>query len=94
MKKIFKYPLEMEEATTKIEMPKYAEILTVQVGRDGPCLWAIVDPEEEKEEITLKIYATGEELDEEEDTLNSQRIYIGTFQQTYGEHVWHVFQII
>lgn len=55
---IFKYPIPIEDHFT-LELPKDAKILTVQVQREMPQLWAVVDPEAEKETRHFRLSGTG-----------------------------------
>jgi hypothetical protein len=86
-KVIYKYklsPLKQQD----IEMPKGAIILTLQMQDDTPCIWALVNPLEEKEVVTFELIATGEKI-ENADLME----YIGTFQVTVGVVlVFHVFK--
>ena len=45
---IFKYPIPIKDHSI-LELPKDARILTVQIQRGMPQLWALVDSETEKE---------------------------------------------
>lgn len=86
MKKVFKYQIEARDSQT-ITMPKGAEILTVQVQHGEPCIWALVNPDNEPEEVKLRIHGTGHNVPSSE--LLS---YIGTFQLHGGNFVFHVFR--
>jgi hypothetical protein len=72
----------------KIEMPKGAKILTVQVQHNEPQLWAMVCTKMERETRHFKIFGTGHNIDTFPDK------YIGTFQIHDGTLVFHVFEII
>jgi hypothetical protein len=50
-----------------------------------PCLWALVDPEQDYTDRTIDIIVTGHDI---VDLFT--RTYIGTVQQ--GPLVWHVFE--
>ncbi len=67
-----------------IEMPIGAEILTVQMQGDEPCLWAVIDPSHGKETRTFRWAGTGHLLG----TVGS---YIGTIQMLGGGLIWHFF---
>ena len=59
--KIFKYTLPFMEVAT-IEMPKGAKVIRCD-GLDGFLfVWAIVDPEAEKEIRTFHLFKTGAEM--------------------------------
>ena len=86
MKTIWKFPLAVV-SPYQITMPKGAKILTVQRQGAHACLWAIVDPDAEKERRVFEIFGTGQSMHE---GMGIDRKYIGTFQAS--EFVWHVFE--
>ena len=65
---IYKY--ELLKPQTTLSMHKGAKILCVQVQehfmKERPCIWALVDPQAEKEERHFKVYGTGHEIGEHE----------------------------
>ena len=73
MQTIYKYTIEVTD-DQKIEMPKGAQILTVQVQGNEVCLWALVDPDLKKELRHIEVFGTGHNVSDDE------RTYIGTFQ--------------
>lgn len=82
MKQIWKFTVE-----NVIEMPKGAEILTVQIQDSfNTCIWALVDPEEETEKRVFEVVGTGHKFD------NANKKYIGTWQ--ISMFVWHLFEVI
>ena len=82
MKTIYKYEL----TTTEIVMPKNSQFLCVQLQRDIPCLWAVVDTDvEEKETVKIRIVPTGH-------TVPNSCVYIGTYQIVHMNLVFHVFR--
>lgn len=72
------------------EMPKGAKILCVQTQNEKPMVWALVDPDAEKEKRELIIIPTGAELFS---NMADNMLYIGTFQVGGGSLVFHVFEI-
>jgi hypothetical protein len=80
---IWKYPLNISDSQT-IMMPRGAIIITAQLQHGTPTLWAIVDPEKEKEPRKILIFGTGHEHQE----ING--VYINTVQQE--QYVWHIFE--
>lgn len=86
-KTIWKYPLTISKLQ-EIDMPKGAEILTAQMQDDEPVLWALVDPDQEKERRFIEIYGTGHWLD------GDPRKYISTFQIMESGLVFHVFEYL
>ena len=70
-----------------IEMPKGAEVLSVQVQRDQLCLWVRVVPEAPLIEKEIAIVGTGHPCGFEVDR------FIGTVQMTSESLVFHVFEV-
>jgi hypothetical protein len=89
MKEIWKYKLDPRVST--IPMPEGAEILSVQVQRETPCVWAEVDPTHPLYVRTFEIYGTGHPIN---DMSGHERKFIGTFQLNQGDLVFHVFETI
>ena len=85
MKRIYKYDLEIEDEQV-ILMPKGSLSLCVQVQKGLPYLWALVDDEAEKEQVLITMVGTGNPADHVHNKL-----YLGTFQMSGGDLVWHVF---
>lgn len=72
-----------------IEMPKNAEILSVQNQKGIPCIWALVDPNAEKEERCFEIFGTGYTVLCD---MGIDRKFIGTFQMYEADLVFHLFE--
>lgn len=88
MKKIYKYPIKVVDIQT-VKLPKGAIILTTQLQEEKPYIWAYVDPNEiEAEDVTLRVYGTGQEIDDSLDLT-----YIGTIQEFEGRFERHVFKV-
>lgn len=89
---IWKYELEFN-GMTKLDMPKGATILTVQQDQktNKPCLWVMVDTEEENETRYIELFGTGNEIKYD---MGIDRKYIETYQYQRGEFVGHVFERI
>lgn len=85
MKTIHKYPIPVA-ASFPLRLPEGAEILILQMQRNVPCIWALVDP---SKPLRLRVFVTvgtGFGLD---DKFNFQS-YVGTYQD--DGFVWHVFE--
>lgn len=80
---IYKYQFEIKDRVS-IEMPKEAQILSVQIQHDIPCLWALINPKNQVHKYNYRIFGTGNPFD-----LVGAK-HISTFQQ--GIFVWHMFQ--
>lgn len=85
MRTIYKYKLEPNFGT--LQMPKGAQVLTVQIQHGTPCLWAKVDPTQPTERRTFNVYGTGHEMPDD-----PCLVYVATFQVDGGALVWHVFE--
>jgi len=71
----------------EIEMPKNGAILTVQVQRQIPCLWVLVETNGEgNEKRFIRIVGTGHSVP------GIILKYIGTFQLAEGDFIGHVFE--
>ena len=88
MRIIYKYPLEVEDYQV-VTMPKSAQILTVQAQRGKPCIWALVDTDNNPEKRYFRIAGTGHPIRLKDKLLR----YIGTFQMIGGDLIFHVFEI-
>lgn len=86
MKAIWKYPLDVI-GLQRIEMPAKAEILTVQMQGDTICLWALVEPSNDKTKRGIFIIGTGHSVG-----VDELGRYVGTFQINGGALVFHVFE--
>lgn len=80
---IYKYPINVY--LTYVEMPRGARMLTVQLQGGRPFIWAKVDPMSPMAKRMIVIVATGQALGRGE--------YVGTWQCTGGEFVWHLFDL-
>ena len=97
MRIVYKYPLKVEDYQV-VTMPKGAQILTVQTQREEPCIWALVDTENDPEERYFRIAeekryfriaGTGHPIRLKDKLLR----YVGTFQLIGGDLIFHVFEI-
>lgn len=86
---IWKY--QVNPKITKFNMPKGAEILTVQNQNGIPCIWALVNPENEEEERYFEVFGTGHDVPVD---IGIERKYINTFQLEGGSLVFHLFERI
>lgn len=86
MKQIWKYSLRTIDRQT-LQVPAGAKILTVQVQRGEPYLWALVDPAaDHPSNINIAVFGTGHNIP---DDIGE---YIGTFQLLNSELIFHVFK--
>jgi len=89
MKAVFKYPMVPRDEVTML-LPKGAEILTIQTQGETPCLWALVDPEQQDEPRRFRIAGTGHPINGGLAEGWEWR-YIDTFQLAGGALIFHAF---
>lgn len=87
-KQIWKYELRIGFCN-KINIPKNSRNLSIQIQNNKPCLWVLVNPENEVETRTFITYGTGWDM---EDT--DKEMYLGTVLVDNGKYAWHVFEIL
>ena len=85
---VYKYDLFPNDYAT-LKLPKGYKILSFQAQKLSVCIWALVDPEAELEEVKFRLCGTGHAISEE----NLE--YIGTTQKDIGitRLVWHLFKL-
>jgi len=90
MRTIHKQSLTISDSQT-IEVPKGADLLTVQVQHKTTCVWYLCDPEQPTETVTIYCRGTGHQM-----SVEGVR-YLGTTQHPfeYLDHpsaVFHWFE--
>lgn len=85
MKTIYKYKLYVTDRQT-VSMPIGSKILNIQTQKGEPCIWALIDTDNDIEDRKFAIYGTGNECS------SFYEEYIGTFQIENGSLVFHVFE--
>jgi len=89
---VWKYPLgNWETGMFSAEMPKFAEVLSLQVQKNDLCMWVLVDPDMPKEQRHFLIVGTGHEYDSARGLVSDN--FVGTFQMYGGDLVFHVFEV-
>jgi len=83
---IYKYQFEVQDEI-EIMMPADSEVLCVQMQRNSPCIWAIVDPNVALRRKHFRVFGTGQQF---EPPIGR---YIGTFQMGGGALVFHLFEV-
>lgn len=77
-----------EKRHFEILLPGGARILGVDVVRERPRLYALVDTEADGESRLFVVYGSNRPIEESRDALE----YVGTFH-IYGETTWHLFEV-
>lgn len=81
MRTVFKYPLEIASRQT-VAIPSGAVFLSLRMQREVPTIWMLVDPEGPTQDVVVKMYGTGE-------ALENVGPYVGTVESDY--FTWHFF---
>lgn len=81
---VWKFSLAVQDQQF-LKVPKRGQLLCIQVQREVPCLWALVDPTAAYATVEIRIAGTGHELG------GAPGEYVGTFQLRGGSLVFHVF---
>lgn len=87
MKRIHKYPFAIQDRII-IPMPFGAKIISVQLQRDIPGIWAIVDTDEELCAKLIYCFGTGQPLPDDVTAMP----YIGSIQSRNDSLVFHFFE--
>ena len=85
MKIIYKYELSVHDEQ-RFHMPLGYQLLTVQIQRGKPCIWALVDTTFPDVPVDLLTYGTGGPVP------GRPGLYAGTYQLENGGIVFHVFE--
>ena len=80
--RIWKYPLEITDRQV-INLPAGAWELSVLTAGERLFLYALVDPDQPTEDMTIRIVGTGNPVEQD------PGFFIGTVSMP--PHVWHVF---
>ena len=83
MRTIWKYQFDSKTLEMNKMIPVGSFLLDVQVQNDSICAWFLVDTYNDRVNLKLKAYITGEELPDD------SGVYVSTVQ--LGEFVLHVF---
>ena len=86
-KQIWKFQINPNKVI--VEMPIGAEILTIQNQKENACIWALVNPENEKEKRHFEVFGTGHNIHYD---MGFERKYINSFQMEGGNLVFHLFE--
>lgn len=86
MYRIYKYAVPLIGGFT-LELPKYANILHIAEVNGTIYLWARVDPEAPMVQREFRIFATGQDLPNDNNIL-----YLKTIIMHGGALVWHLFE--
>jgi hypothetical protein len=88
MKTIDKFLLKTTPGLQSILLPKESTILLVQYVFDGPYIWALVNPNNVREEIKVQTFLEKEEMP---DNFNGK--YLGNYLLEDSLRVHHVFLV-
>jgi hypothetical protein len=83
---IWKFPIETTDLQS-IAIPAGSVLLSFQIQRGQPCMWAQCDPASPLEQRLIAVYGTGHPLP------SKPGKYVGTYQLSGGALVFHVFDL-
>lgn len=83
MARIYKYPLNVVDKQS-VKLPLGSQILSVQLQKCVPCIWALVNPDAQVTEVNVRFVATGEDVSNIEHLTYLSTLHIGYL-------VYHVF---
>ena len=86
MNTIYKYPVAI--GSFGLDLPKDAEVLTVQVQQGKPMMWVLQNTNKSIMTRSFTVCGTGHEVE----LLPPSYKYIGTFQLKDGYFVGHLFE--
>lgn len=84
-RRIWKWELAVTDEQ-HILMPRDPEILAVAFQGEQLCVWAMVEPENNRKPYTFRIFGTGNRLPEQ-----PWGTYLCTLQHPGMHFIWHVF---
>ena len=93
MNAVWKFPISIFNQDFHIRMPVGATILSVQVQRGVPCLWALVQNVDTSHYLTNNRFfiALGTGTSYRHNPYGELK-FIGTFQLFNGDDVYHLFE--
>jgi hypothetical protein len=83
---IHKFPLTTQDKQV-IQLPAFAQPLSLQTQHTIPCLWALVDTEQPLRDYVVLIYGTGHEVQK----MPIGYEFLGTLQSANEGLVFHFF---
>jgi len=84
--KIWKYKFPLTDFI--LQLPKGTKILDALMQGEYPCLWALLDPNADKEERRFIVMGTGQTFPK----LELKLTHISTFLE--NGYVWHLFEVV
>lgn len=88
MKAIWKFAF-TSTGEFSIDIPGGAEILCVHIHYGVSCLYVLLDTGNTVETRTFVVHGTGHPVSSSEN-----KKYIGTYQESGGDLVWHLFELM
>lgn len=87
MQVVYKYRLDSLQKTSKVMLPKGAQLLHVEVQDNEMTLWALVDPDRQPEPRWVEVFGTGH-------PVPMGYKFINTFLFKEGAYVFHAFECL
>jgi hypothetical protein len=84
---IWKYKLNKFETLTKVNVPRYSEVLGVFCHNDEPFIYFLVDSDEPEQERNIYCFETGENIDK---SILRFYKFVGTVETNHS-YISHIF---
>jgi hypothetical protein len=89
MQTIYKYQLKELFRENRVKMPENAQILSIQMQEQYPCIWALVETDNPEIERVIEVIGTGNSI---KDLELQERTFIATVQLS-SQLVFHFFEL-
>ena len=89
MKAVWKYTL---KPAVTLDIPVGSQILTIREQGEDICLWALVDPQAEKEPRRFLVMGTGHTVPDPDEGPALTLTYVGSAHLHGGTLVFHAFE--
>jgi len=89
MQTIYKFQITLNDKTT-VRVPKNAKLLSAQVQHGIPCVWVMLNTDEEKVDRHLYLATTGNPMPY---LKYDEWIFVDTFMMYDGALVVHLFEV-
>lgn len=86
---LYKYPISVSGKVEPLSLPRGAEVLHFGMQDGIPRIWALVNPENEKEQRNFLVLMTGQPM-----PTDIEAFYLGTAMTADHDFVFHAFECV
>lgn len=86
---VWKFPIKYGDFVD-LQLPVGAKLLHVDEQYGTPCIWALVDPQKQKETRRFRLAGTGHPINFQIESLS----HVGSYLTAGGQLVFHLFEIL